>query len=150
MKCLDKKTFNRIIDDIPVRKTYERGYECRLVITGSFLLHLHGLVDSFDDVDILVVDAPESFWIELSSSVYKWDIRDYGDYKSVKVVFDDVTYNLIKDDLYTEFTNGYADLNGEIELDTLSHALKAKARLRREKDKPHFEQIKNKITQLIQ
>lgn len=134
-----------IIDNIPVSKTYERGYECRLVITGSFLLHLHGLVDSFDDVDILVVDAPKSFWSELFSNDYKWDIRDYGDYKSVKVVFDDVTYNLIEDDYYREFKNVYADINGEIELDTLSHALKAKAKLDRPKDREAIKSIIERV-----
>ena len=108
-------------------------------------MHLHGLVDSFDDVDILVVDAPKSFWSELFSNDYKWDIRDYGDYKSVKVVFDDVTYNLIEDDYYREFKNVYADINGEIELDTLSHALKAKAKLDRPKDREAIKSIIERV-----
>lgn len=150
MKCLDKKTFNNIIDSIPVGKFYERGYKCRLIITGSFFLHINGLIDEFNDVDILVVDAPKSFWSELFSNDYKWDIRDYGDYKSVKIVFENITYNLIEDNSYTEFGNGYADLNEEIEFDTISHALKAKADLKREKDKPHFELIKQRFNQLIE
>lgn len=140
-----RKQLEEIINSIPVGKYHERGYECRLVITGSFLLHLHGLVDSFDDVDILVVDAPEPFWCELSSSAYKWEIRDYGDYRSVKVVSKNIMYNLIEDNSYTEFANGYADLDEEIELDTLSHALKAKAKLDRPKDREAIKSIIERV-----
>lgn len=131
---MTRKELNEIIDNIPASITYDHGYDMRLAITGSFLLYLHGLVDRYDDVEILVVDAPKSFWSELFSNDYKWDIRDYGDYKSVKVVFSDVTYNFIADDYYRETTNSFADINGDYQFDTLPNALKAKARLNRGKD----------------
>lgn len=147
---MTQKEINNIIDNIPVSKVYEGSREMRLIITGSFLLHLHGLMDKHNDVDILVVDAPKSFWSDLFSNYYRWDIRDYGDYKSVKVVFKDVTYNLIEDNQYREIGNSFADLNGEYEYDTLSHALKAKAVLNRPKDKQDFEVISRNFNSMIE
>jgi len=148
MRIENRKMLDEIIDNIPAFKMYERGYKCRIVVTGTFLLHMNGLADSFKDIDILIVDAPKSFWSELFSNEYRWDIKDYGDYKSVKVVRNGFTYNLIEDDTYSEIGNGFIDCNGEIEIDTLYHACKAKANLNRPKDRDYFKYLIERIKHL--
>lgn len=145
MRIENRKMLDGIIDNIPVIKMYERGYKCRIVVTGSFLLHMNGLADGFDDIDILIVDAPKSFWSEVYSNDYRWEIKDYGEYKSIKVKVGNYTYNLIEDDSYSEIGNGFIDCNGEIEMDTLFHAFKAKASLNRQKDHDYFKTLIERI-----
>lgn len=145
---MKKKTYNEIIDNIPVSKGYDRGYKCRIIITGTFLLSCHGLIDSFEDIDILVVDASDGWWSELLSND-RYDVKMYDGYKSIKVEVGDYTYNIIRDDYYREETVLFADCNEEIELDTLEHALKAKARLKREKDAVHFQTINDNLANWI-
>lgn len=142
----NRKMLNEIIDNIPAFKMYERGYKCRIVVTGSFLLHMNGLAEGFDDIDILVVDAPKSFWSELFSNDYRWEIKDYGEYKSIKVKRNRFVYNLIQDNEYREIGNGFIDCNREIEMDTLSNALKAKANLNRPKDHIYFKSLIEQIS----
>ncbi len=145
-KIENRRMLDEIIDSIPAFKMYERGYKCRIVVTGSFLLHMNGLADGFDDIDILVVDAPKSFWSELFSNDYRWEIKDYGEYKSVKVKRNGFVYNIIQDDEYCEIGNGFIDCNGEIEMDTLSNAFKAKANLNRPKDHVYFKSLIEQIS----
>lgn len=145
-KIENRKMLDEIIDNIPAFKMYERGYKCRIVVTGSFLLHMNGLADGFDDIDILIVDAPQLFWQELFSNDYRWEIKDYGEYKSVKVKRNRFVYNLIQDNEYCEIGNGFIDCNGEIEMDTLSNALKAKANLNRPKDHIYFKSLIEQIS----
>lgn len=148
MRIESRKMLDDIIDNIPAYKMYERGYKCRIVVTGSFLLCMNGIAKDFDDIDILVVDAPKSFWSELFSNDYKWDIKDYGGYESVKVKVGKYTYNLIEDSSYSEIGNGFIDCNGEIEMDTIYHALKEKAGLNRQKDHDYFKTLVSQIQSL--
>lgn len=142
---IDKEIYNKAIDYIPAFKQYERGYDCRIIVTGTFLLCMHGLMDEFNDIDILIVNAPKSFWSDFYSNNSTLEIKDYGSYKNVKVDVGGFTYNIIEDNSYNEVLNAYADCNGEIELDTLKHALFAKKNLNRVKDINHFKVITEQI-----
>lgn len=121
-----------------------------MIISGTFLLSLYGLMDSFGDIDIIVEDMDEDFfdylniWCNANNIEHERIEGNGEDYYSSKVTHDKYTYNFLDGSennvpetfLKVTTTDGY-----DFYLDTLDHALKAKMSLGRVKDFKHLNQM---------
>lgn len=136
---MTEEIFSKIRDYIPIGSWYGKGCmsNTKLILTGSALLCAYGLMDEFEDVDIIVADSDKSYWSEL---LHTHNISlEEAHYESIKIESNGFVYNIIRDDSY--FVKSDATkitLDGELYLDSLLHAISAKKRLDREKDKLHF------------
>lgn len=142
--------FDKIINNIPIKTWYGDGWYkgVKLVLTGSALLCAYGLMDEFNDIDILVTNSTSEYWSEL---LQIHDIKlESVDYESIKIEDSGFIYNIIRDDTYFQEVDGTPiSIDGEIFLDSLAHAIMAKKNLKRDKDATHFIQINQRLQTLI-
>lgn len=144
------EVFEQILDEFPLS---ERMMNRQMIISGTFLLCLYGLMDEFNDVDVIVdqIDVFE-FEIDKLCKQVKGLKRVDGelfcdDYNSIKVEYNGIRYNFLDSEaLGIDNNETYLTLDKyvtdetkyQFELDTLDHALKAKMDLNRVKDKNHL------------
>lgn len=126
--------------------------EVKFVLTGTFVLSLFGLMDEYNDVDVLVVNAPGAFWPMLLDK-YRDDIATNTSigYNCIKINRNGITYNFIQDDSYIierDSTNLWLDSHC-LYVDSIPHALMAKWGLGRDKDKKHFSTINERLNALL-
>lgn len=127
------------------------GCNVKFVLTGTFLLSIFKLIDKYSDVDILVIDSDKEFWSELLNKYEDKVIDNSMWYCGIKIKIDGIIYNLIKDDNYdieSDSTNICIDSDC-VYFDSIQHALEAKHRLNRDKDKAHFVDINKRLQLLI-
>jgi len=145
---MTQKEIDKIIDALPYAGCYGDG-KAEFVLTGTFLLTMFGLMDEYNDVDVIVVNANRKFWSDFLNEHEDSLIEASEFYDCVKIELSGITFNLIQDDRYyiaSDSMNLFVDDN--VYLDSLSHALKVKADLKREKDKVHFEIINQRLEDL--
>ena len=143
-----QKDIDKVIDSMP----YVLEGEVKFVLTGTFVLTLFGLMDGYNDVDVLVINATSSFWSAILDE-YKPDIAadSPNSYNCIKIIRNGVTYNFIQDDAYVierDSTNLCLD-DISLYVDSIPHALMAKWNLGRDKDKQHFNVINQRLRSLL-
>ena len=143
-----QKDIDKVIDSMP----YVLEGEVKFVLTGTFVLTLFGLMDEYNDVDVLVINATSSFWSAILDE-YKPDIAadSPNSYNCIKIIRNGVTYNFIQDDAYVierDSTNLCLD-DISLYVDSIPHALMAKWNLGRDKDKQHFNVINQRLRSLL-
>ena len=144
-----KEEIERIISAIPVPFWYGNR-RASFVLTGTFLLSIFNLIDKYEDVDILVVDSDKDFWSDFILENEHKIIGGFKGYDSVKIEANGYIFNFIRDDIYSinsDSTNIL--LQDLVYLDSLQHALQAKHKLNRDKDKAHFVDINKRLQLLI-
>lgn len=118
-----QKEIDNVLESMP----YVLADGVKFVLTGTFVLSLFGLVDEYNDVDVLVVNAPGAFWPMLLDK-YRDDIAEGSSigYNCIKINRNGITYNFIQDDGYiiekdsTNFCLGTYCLY----VDSIPHALR--------------------------
>lgn len=145
---MTQKEIDKVIDSMP----YVLEGEVKFVLTGTFVLTLFGLMDEYNDVDVLVINATSSFWSAILDK-YKPDIAadSPNSYNCIKIIRNGVTYNFIEDNSYViekDSTNLCIDTHC-LYIDSIPHALMAKWNLGRDKDKQHFNVINQRLRSLL-
>lgn len=149
---ITRKEVQKIVDNIPLTIGMQKY---SLVISGTFLLSIYGLMNEYGDIDIIVQDMDEDFFEHLSiwaddNDVEYEKIGEDDDYYSTKVEYNGITYNFV-DGSDFPMDNNYISLSiknndgYEFMLDYLHHAMTAKMELKRSKDYQHQIKIANKI-----
>lgn len=143
-----QKDIDNVVDSMP----YVLVDDVKFVLTGTFVLTLFGLVDEYNDVDVLVINASNSFWSSLLD-MYGSDIAEVSPsgYNCIKINRNEITYNFIQDDGYIiekDSTNLCLGMYC-LYVDSISHALTAKWNLGRDKDKQHFNVINQRLRSLL-
>lgn len=143
-----QKDIDNVVDSMP----YVLVDDVKFVLTGTFVLTLFGLMDEYNDVDVLVVNAPGAFWPTLLDK-YRGDIAadTPNGYTCVKIKRNGVIYNFIQDDSYIiekDSTNLCLDTYC-LYVDSIPHALMAKWGLGRDKDIKHFSTINERLNALL-
>ena len=143
-----QKDIDKVIDSMP----YVLEGEVKFVLTGTFVLTLFGLMDEYNDVDVLVINVTSSFWSAILDK-YKPDIAadSPNSYNCVKINRNGITYNFIEDNNYVierDSTNLWIDTQC-LYIDSIPHALTAKWNLGRYKDKQHFNVINQRLRALL-
>lgn len=144
------EVFEQILDEFPLS---ERMMNRRMIISGTFLLCLYGLMDEFNDVDV-IVDQIDVFEFEIDKLCKQIkgleridEVLFDENYNSIKVEYNGIRYNFLDSEaLGIDNNETYLTLDKyvtdetkyQFELDTLDHALKAKMDLCRHKDKDHL------------
>ena len=149
---ITNKEVQKIVNNIPLTAEMQKY---SLVISGTFLLSIYGLMNEYGDIDIIVQDMDEDFyeylciWAEDNNIEYE-KIGEEDNYYSTKIEHNGITYNFI-DGSNFPMDNNYISLSIENKdrykfmLDYLHHAMTAKMGLKRSKDYQHQIKIANKI-----
>ena len=145
---MTQKEIDNIIESIPCILVDD----VKFVLTGTFVLTMFGLLDGYNDVDILVINASSSFWDSLLDK-YRSNIAEGSsiDYNCIKLNRNGVIYNFIQDDSYViekDSTNLCLDTHC-LYVDSIPHALMAKWGLGRDKDRKHFSTINERLNALL-
>ena len=145
---MTQKEIDNIIESIPCILVDD----VKFVLTGTFVLTMFGLLDGYNDVDVLVINASSDFWSEILDK-YKPDIAadSPNSYNCIKIIRNGVTYNFIQDDAYVierDSTNLCLD-DISLYVDSIPHALMTKWNLGRDKDKQHFNVINQRLRSLL-
>ena len=145
---MTQKEIDNIIESIPCVLVDD----VKFVLTGTFVLTMFGLLDGYNDVDILVINASSDFWPRLRDK-YQNDLAEGSPntYNCVKINRNGITYNFIEDNSYAiekDSTNLWVDTQS-LYLDSIPHALTAKWGLGRDKDKKHFSTIIERLNALL-
>lgn len=146
---LTAEVLNDIVDNLPFSLGWGLGDKdsSKFILTGTVLLTAHGLFDKFGDVDILIANCSEPLWSSIVGA-YGED----GDYEAscVKVRREKYTYNIIKDDHYLFGVDNTPFQIGDVYLDSLHNAIRAKKDLMRDKDVEHFKTINPRIQAILE
>ena len=145
---MTQKEIDNIIESIPCILVDD----VKFVLTGTFVLTMFGLLDGYNDVDILVINASSDFWPQLLDK-YQNDLAEGSPntYNCVKINRNGITYNFIEDNSYViekDSTNLWVDTQS-LFIDSIPHALTAKWNLGRDKDKQHFNVINQRLRSLL-
>ena len=98
---LTEKVLDDICSNVPMRVWWGHGAEPVIVLTGTAVLCAYGLMDEFNDVD-LIVRADNSYWSDLLEQ-YNISIGE-AEYENIKIENGGFTYNIIREDTYREKT----------------------------------------------
>ena len=145
---MTQKEIDNIIESIPCVLVDD----VKFVLTGTFVLTMFGLLDGYNDVDILVINASSDFWPRLLDK-YQNDLAEGSPntYNCVKINRNGITYNFIEDNSYViekDSTNLWVGTQS-LYIDSIPHALTAKWNLGRDKDKQHFNVINQRLRSLL-
>ena len=145
---MTQKEIDNIVESIPCILVDD----VKFVLTGTFVLTMFGLLDGYNDVDILVINASSDFWPQLLDK-YQNDLAEGSPntYNCVKINRNGITYNFIEDNSYViekDSTNLWVDTQS-LFIDSIPHALTAKWNLGRDKDKQHFNVINQRLRSLL-
>ena len=137
----------RIVQDVTRNNSY-------MILTGTAYLSILGLHNGYNDIDIILLGIDDETWVSLLKEYCVENEEglddDYRETKSFKISRGVYEFNFLREDDYPiPWENGdRLPISGEIYLDTLEHALQAKIRLNRKKDKEGLILIKEKLESL--
>lgn len=145
----NKDNFDKVLETLDRGLVFEYDHA---VITGSFALCCYGLLNEFDDVDLVVME-PDSPSMNAFILLYKESgstkEAEEETYESlnIKVRVGDLIVNLLGDRFMEE--PPFLRLgNTKLMLDPLSNILRAKMELNRPKDQMAFEQMDKRLQHL--